>query len=124
MRVTSCELQAASYQLQATSYKLQATSLQATSCKLQAASYKLHATSYKLQATSYKLQATSYTLHVTNYKLQAQVLLKGLEFLYRHWDLLPEPQADRLRAIFLAGPYWRPQLGSAYNLIADSTYHL
>ena len=37
----------------------------------------------------------------------AQVLLKGVEFLYRHWDLLPEDKANDLRELFLVGPYWR-----------------
>lgn len=36
-----------------------------------------------------------------------QVLLKAIEFLYRHWDLLPESQADLLRAIVLRSCYWK-----------------
>jgi hypothetical protein len=43
----------------------------------------------------------------------AQCLLKSIEFMYRHWDLLPEPQADRMRARILRrddGPFWRLQL--------------
>jgi hypothetical protein len=37
----------------------------------------------------------------------AQVLLKGIEFLYRHWDLLPEDQAIKLRGLILGDCYWR-----------------
>ena len=40
----------------------------------------------------------------------AQVLLKGIEFLYRHFDLLPESQANELRTLVLAPStdrYWR-----------------
>ena len=39
----------------------------------------------------------------------AQVLLKGIEFLYRHFDLMPEQQATEFRNQILlpGGPYWR-----------------
>lgn len=37
----------------------------------------------------------------------AQVLLKAIEFLYRHWDLLPEAQAEKLRLVILRSCYWR-----------------
>ena len=39
-----------------------------------------------------------------------QVLLKGLEFLYRHFDLLPEAQAIEMRQLILSSEtdrYWR-----------------
>ena len=42
------------------------------------------------------------------------MLLKGIEFLYRHWDLLPEDQAIKLRGLLLGSAtstgvsiYWR-----------------
>ena len=51
----------------------------------------------------------------------AQVLLKGIEFLYRHWDLLPETQADELRRIILRRHasrlqmHWSPQVRSFFG---------
>ncbi|KAL3926183.1 MAG: hypothetical protein SGPRY_003417 [Prymnesium sp.] len=37
----------------------------------------------------------------------SSVLLKAIEFLYRHWDLLPEAQAEKLRLVILRSCYWR-----------------